>query len=92
MLPGIAASDSCGRHGGPARNTIAAKASGLQLWTLWEVALVAAIAATAVVLRVWNLRDVPFNIYPDEVMTGSVAERAYLSGPAQAPVVQHAVE
>ena len=61
-------------------------ASGLPAWRLWEVALVAAIAASAVVLRVWNLRDVPFNIYPDEVMTGSVAERAYLSGPAQAPV------
>jgi len=61
-------------------------ASGLPAWRLWEVALVAAIAAAAVVLRVWNLRDVPFNIYPDEVMTGSVAERAYLSGPAQAPV------
>jgi 4-amino-4-deoxy-L-arabinose transferase-like glycosyltransferase len=50
------------------------------------VALVAVITATALVLRVWNLRDMPFNIYPDEVMTGSVAERAYLSGPAQAPV------
>ena len=62
------------------------EASGLPTWRLWEVALVAAIAATTVVLRVWNLRDVPFNIYPDEVMTGSVAERAYLSGPAHAPV------
>ncbi len=50
------------------------------------MALVAAIAVTAVVLRVWNLRDVPFNIYPDEVMTGSVAERAYLSGRTHAPV------
>ncbi|PYL51127.1 MAG: hypothetical protein DMF33_11260, partial [Verrucomicrobia bacterium] len=39
------------------------EASGLPAWRLWEVALVAAIAVTAVVLRVWNLRDVPFNIY-----------------------------
>jgi len=62
------------------------EASGLPAWRLWEVALVAAIAVTAVVLRVWNLRDVPFNIYPDEVMTGSVAERAYLSGRTHAPV------
>ena len=61
-------------------------ASGLPAWTLWEVALVAAITATAVVLRVWHLRDVPFNIYPDEVMTGSVAERFYLSGSPHAPV------
>ena len=28
----------------------------------------------------------PFNIYPDEVMTGVVAERAYLSGPTAAPL------
>jgi len=61
-------------------------ANDLPAWRLWEVALVAAIAVTAVVLRVWNLRDVPFNIYPDEVMTGSVAERAYLSGSPHAPV------
>jgi 4-amino-4-deoxy-L-arabinose transferase-like glycosyltransferase len=69
---------------GAERNCIAA--NDLPAWTPWEVALVAAIAVTAVVLRVWNLRDVPFNIYPDQVMTGSVAERAYLSGPAHAPV------
>jgi 4-amino-4-deoxy-L-arabinose transferase-like glycosyltransferase len=62
------------------------EASGVPAWRLWEVALVAAITATAMVLRVWNLRDVPFNIYPDEVMTGSVAERAYLSGSPHAPV------
>ena len=61
-------------------------ANDLPAWRLWEVALVAAIAVTAVVLRVWNLREVPFNIYPDEVMTGSVAERAYLSGPPHALV------
>jgi len=46
---------------------------------------VALIALLALTLRVWNLRDVPFNIYPDEVMTGLVAERAYLSGQDPAP-------
>ena len=51
-----------------------------------EVA-VAVITAMAVVLRIWDLRDVPFNIYPDEVMTGLVAERAYISGPTPAPSV-----
>ena len=48
--------------------------------------MVASIAVLALALRLWDLRDVPFNIYPDEIMTGSVAERAYLSGPTPAPV------
>jgi 4-amino-4-deoxy-L-arabinose transferase-like glycosyltransferase len=47
--------------------------------------VVTAITALALALRVWDLRDVPFNIYPDEVMTGVVAERAYINGPAPAP-------
>jgi 4-amino-4-deoxy-L-arabinose transferase-like glycosyltransferase len=51
-------------------------------WTRWELALLIVIALFALVLRVWNLRNVPFNIYPDEIMTGSVAERSYLVGPA----------
>jgi 4-amino-4-deoxy-L-arabinose transferase-like glycosyltransferase len=46
---------------------------------------VASITLLALALRLWHLRDVPFNIYPDEVMTGLVAERAYLSGPSPAP-------
>jgi len=54
-------------------------------WTWWEVALVASIALLALALRVWDLRDVPFNIYPDEIMTGLVAERAYINGPGAAP-------
>ena len=54
-------------------------------WRWWEVAVVAGIALMALALRVWSLRDVPFNIYPDEVMTGLVAERAYLTGPGPAP-------
>ena len=59
---------------------------GPPAWTWWEVAIVALIAVLALALRVWDLRDVPLNIYPDEVMTGSVAERAYLIGPTHAPV------
>ena len=54
-------------------------------WPLWEIALVAVILLMAVALRVWNLRDIPFNIYPDEVMTGAVAERAYINGAGPAP-------
>jgi hypothetical protein len=57
----------------------------LSVWTWWEVTIVASITVLALALRVSNLRDVPFNIYPDEVMTGLVSERAYLSGPGPAP-------
>ena len=55
-------------------------------WTWWEVAIVVLVAVLALALRLWDLRDVPFNIYPDEIMTGYVAERAYLSGPTHTPV------
>jgi 4-amino-4-deoxy-L-arabinose transferase-like glycosyltransferase len=58
---------------------------GQPAWKWWEAAVVPFIALIALALRVWNLRDVPFNIYPDEVMTGLVAERAYLSGLGPAP-------
>jgi 4-amino-4-deoxy-L-arabinose transferase-like glycosyltransferase len=54
-------------------------------WTSCEVVLLAAITLLALVLRLWNLRDVPFNIYPDEVMTGVVAEHAYINGSSPAP-------
>jgi 4-amino-4-deoxy-L-arabinose transferase-like glycosyltransferase len=60
-------------------------AGGAFAWSWWEVTIVASITVLALALRVWNLRDVPFNIYPDEVMTGLVAERAYLSAPGHAP-------
>lgn len=58
---------------------------GQSAWSWWEVTIVASITILALALRVWNLRDVPFNIYPDEVMTGLVAERAYLNGANPAP-------
>jgi 4-amino-4-deoxy-L-arabinose transferase-like glycosyltransferase len=58
---------------------------GPPAWTWWELAVVASIAILALALRVWDLRDVPFNIYPDEIMTGLIAERAYVSGPSPAP-------
>jgi len=51
-------------------------------WAHWEIAVLSLIALAAVLLRAWNLRNVPFNIYPDEIMTGSVAEHSYLLGPA----------
>ena len=61
------------------------EADGPPAWTWWEVAVVASIAILALALRVWDLRDVPFNIYPDEIMTGLAAERAYINGAGPAP-------
>ena len=61
------------------------RAAGLPPWSWLEVLILASITALALALRVWDLKGVPFNIYPDEVMTGLVAERAYLSGPGPAP-------
>src|SRR5438445_4141045 len=58
---------------------------GPPVWSWWEIAGLAAITVFALVLRTWNLRNVPFNIFPDEVMTGAVAERAYLNGASPAP-------
>jgi 4-amino-4-deoxy-L-arabinose transferase-like glycosyltransferase len=62
------------------------QSAGLPAWSWWEAAVVASLAILALALRVWDLRNVPFNIYPDEVMTGVVAERAYLNGPTAAPL------
>jgi 4-amino-4-deoxy-L-arabinose transferase-like glycosyltransferase len=63
------------------------RTAGLLPWSWLEVLILASITALALALRVWDLKDVPFNIYPDEVMTGLVAERAYLNGPSPAPSV-----
>lgn len=50
------------------------------IWPRWEIATLAGLTLIALALRVWNLRAVPDNIYPDEIMTGQVAAQAYLSG------------
>ena len=51
-----------------------------QDWTAWEIALLVGLAALALVLRVWDLDSFPNNLYPDEIMTGTVASNAYLGG------------
>jgi 4-amino-4-deoxy-L-arabinose transferase-like glycosyltransferase len=61
------------------------RAAGLPTWSWLEVLILSSITALALTLRVWDLKGVPFNIYPDEIMTGLVSERAYLSGPGPAP-------
>jgi len=48
-------------------------------WTTWEIVLLACIVAVSLLSRVWNLTNFPDNIYPDEIMTGTVATQSYLS-------------
>ena len=51
----------------------------LPRWPTWEMALLAVLFVLALLSRVWNLRNFPDNIYPDEIMTGTVATQSYLS-------------
>ena len=51
----------------------------LPRWPPWEIALLALLFVLALVTRVWNLTDFPDNIYPDEIMTGTVATQSYLT-------------
>ncbi|HMA34810.1 MAG TPA: glycosyltransferase family 39 protein [Chloroflexia bacterium] len=51
-------------------------------WPGWERVVFAVLVGLALSLRVWDLAAVPFNIYPDEIMTGQIATQAYLQGPA----------
>jgi 4-amino-4-deoxy-L-arabinose transferase-like glycosyltransferase len=56
-------------------------------WTTWEIVLLACLVAVALFSRVWNLTNFPDNIYPDEIMTGSVAAESYLSRTTPPPPV-----
>jgi 4-amino-4-deoxy-L-arabinose transferase-like glycosyltransferase len=51
----------------------------LARWPSWEIALLAVVFVLALLSRVWNLMNFPDNIYPDEVMTGTVATQSYVS-------------
>jgi hypothetical protein len=54
-------------------------------WTRWEVALFAGLVGLALVVRVWDLRDFPYAIHGDEILTGRNALIGYFDGRA-APV------
>ena len=47
------------------------------LWLGWEKAIFAGIVLLAFVIRVWNLRDYPNNVYPDEILTGTYATQSF---------------
>jgi hypothetical protein len=56
-------------------------------WPIAEIALVAGLFVVALLTRVWSLTNFPDNIYPDEIMTGTVATRAYISPTGSPPSV-----
>jgi 4-amino-4-deoxy-L-arabinose transferase-like glycosyltransferase len=56
-------------------------------WTPWEVAVLIGLVLVALFTRVWDLTSFPDNIYPDEIMTGTVAIRAYISHTGLSPSV-----
>jgi hypothetical protein len=55
---------------------------GITRARLIEAACIAALLALAVVLRVWDLQNIPFAIHGDEILTGRTAYDSYLSGQA----------
>jgi hypothetical protein len=55
------------------------RAPRLPRWPTWEMALLPLLFVLALLSRVWNLTNFPDNIYPDEIMTGTVATQSYLS-------------
>ncbi len=56
-------------------------------WPMWEIALLAVLFLAALLSRVWNLTNFPDNIYPDEIMTGTVATQSYLNPTTSPPSV-----
>jgi 4-amino-4-deoxy-L-arabinose transferase-like glycosyltransferase len=63
------------------------KALTLPRWPTWEIALLSLLFFLALFSRVWNLRNFPDNIYPDEIMTGTVAIQSYISPTTRPPSV-----
>jgi len=59
----------------------------LPRWPTWEMALLAVLFVLALLSRVWNLTNFPDNIYPDEIMTGTVASQSYVSPTTPPPSV-----
>ena len=62
-------------------------APSLPRWPTWEIALLALVFVLALLSRVWNLTNFPDNIYPDEIMTGTVAAQSYISPTTPPPSV-----
>ena len=68
-------------------SSVRSSASSLPRWPAWEIAFLAMFFLLALLSRVWNLRNFPENIYPDEIMTGTVATQSYVSPTGLLPPV-----
>lgn len=68
-------------------SSVRSSASRLPRWPAWEIAFLAMLFLLALLCRVWNLRNFPENIYPDEIMTGTVATQSYVSPTGLPPPV-----
>lgn len=64
-----------------------AKELTLTPWNSWEVAVFTGLVLVALFTRVWDLTSFPDNIYPDEIMTGTVAIHSYISHTGPSPSV-----
>jgi len=51
-------------------------------WSIWEVAIFATLIMAAGMLRLWDLANVPHNIYGDEIANGLIASEHFLRGPS----------
>lgn len=56
-------------------------------WTAWEIAVLAGLVLVALLTRLWDLTGFPDNIYPDEIMTGTIATQSYVAGTGSTPSV-----
>lgn len=59
----------------------------LTRWTIWEIVLLAGLVLVALLTRVWDLTSFPDNIFPDEIMTGTIATQSYINQTRSSPSV-----
>jgi len=64
-----------------------AKELTLTPWNPWEVAVFTGLVLVALFTRIWDLTSFPDNIYPDEIMTGTVAIQSYMSHTGSSPSI-----
>jgi 4-amino-4-deoxy-L-arabinose transferase-like glycosyltransferase len=77
----------CAAFFGSHSSSVICSAPRLPRWPTWEIALLAGLFFLALLSRVWNLTNFPDNIYPDEIMTGTVATQSYSSPTTRPPSV-----
>jgi len=77
----------CSAFFGSHSSLVVSSAPRLPRWPIWEIALLAGLFFLAMLSRVWNLTSFPDNIYPDEIMTGTVATQSYVSPTTPRPSI-----